>query len=327
MALPSAGNPISLNQVNVELGLSGTATISLNDAAVRILFNKSAIGTQISMSDGYSKSDLSIQYAVLPAGGGGGYNRGGGGGAGVYQIGSFALSSGTNYSLFLGAGGAGGTAGVKGSNGGTTAFLANYFTGGGGGTGNATESLRNGADSPAGGGGAGAFASNWNAGIGGMKTFVAPRGGDGGGSTAATGFGGGGGGSAGYETGDGEPGTTIKGGDGGLGQTIDFTGTPIARGGGGGGGGGTGGLGGSGGGGAGGTTGAGSAASVNTGGGGGGGGENSAGGNGGSAIAIFRYPSSYTMSVGAGLTSTTITVGSKKVTTVTAGTGTISWSA
>ena len=37
MALPASGQ-ITLNQVNVELGLSGTAQIGMNDAAVRGLF-------------------------------------------------------------------------------------------------------------------------------------------------------------------------------------------------------------------------------------------------------------------------------------------------
>jgi hypothetical protein len=53
MALPSSG-AISLNNVNVELGLSGTAQISLNDAAVRGLFGVAS--GAISMSDGYGKS-------------------------------------------------------------------------------------------------------------------------------------------------------------------------------------------------------------------------------------------------------------------------------
>jgi hypothetical protein len=39
----------------------------------------------------------------------------------------------------------------------------------------------------------------------------------------------------------------------------------------------------------------------------------------------LRYPSYYTLSVGAGLTSTTSTVGSNKVTIFTAGTGSITW--
>lgn len=56
MALPSAPASISLNDVNVELGLSGTATITLNDAAVRTLFGVPS--GQISMSDGYGKSNF-----------------------------------------------------------------------------------------------------------------------------------------------------------------------------------------------------------------------------------------------------------------------------
>jgi hypothetical protein len=41
---------------------------------------------------------------------------------------------------------------------------------------------------------------------------------------------------------------------------------------------------------------------------------------------IIRYPSSFTVSVGAGLTASTATVGANKVTTFTAGTGNISFS-
>jgi hypothetical protein len=52
MALPSSG-PISLSQVNVELELSATAQIGMNNAAVRTLFGKPS--GAISMSDGYGK--------------------------------------------------------------------------------------------------------------------------------------------------------------------------------------------------------------------------------------------------------------------------------
>jgi hypothetical protein len=54
MTLPSSG-PISMNNVNVELGYSGTALISLNDTAVRTLFGVAS--GQISLSDGYGKSN------------------------------------------------------------------------------------------------------------------------------------------------------------------------------------------------------------------------------------------------------------------------------
>jgi hypothetical protein len=70
---------------------------------------------------------------------------------------------------------------------------------------------------------------------------------------------------------------------------------------------------------------------VNTGGGGGGRYDPAPPGSrigqtGGSGVVIIRYPSSYTIGGGSGLTFTTATVGSNKVTTFTAGTGNISFS-
>ena len=56
MPLPQAGNSISLNQVNVELGLTATAQISLDAAAVRSLFGRAS--GAISMSDGFGKSNV-----------------------------------------------------------------------------------------------------------------------------------------------------------------------------------------------------------------------------------------------------------------------------
>ena len=54
MTLPSSGS-ISLNQVNVELGNSGTASINMGSAAVRGLFGVSS--GAISMSNGYGKAN------------------------------------------------------------------------------------------------------------------------------------------------------------------------------------------------------------------------------------------------------------------------------
>ena len=55
MALPDAGNPISLQQVNVELDLTATATINMGGSNVRTLFDVSS--GAIDMSDGYGKSN------------------------------------------------------------------------------------------------------------------------------------------------------------------------------------------------------------------------------------------------------------------------------
>jgi hypothetical protein len=65
---------------------------------------------------------------------------------------------------------------------------------------------------------------------------------------------------------------------------------------------------------------------ANTGSGGGGGRQGGAGGAGGSGVVVIRYPGTFTVVGGSGLTFTTATVGSDKVTTFTAGTGSISFS-
>jgi len=54
MALPAAGNSISLQQVNVELGNTGTDAINMGSSAVRTLFDVSS--GAIDMSDGFGKS-------------------------------------------------------------------------------------------------------------------------------------------------------------------------------------------------------------------------------------------------------------------------------
>ena len=69
-------------------------------------------------------------------------------------------------------------------------------------------------------------------------------------------------------------------------------------------------------------------ATANTGGGGAGShsGSPMAGSNGGSGVVILKYPDGYTITIGAGLTGTTASPsGGYKVTTITAGTGNVSW--
>ena len=56
MTLPASGQ-ISLNDVNVELGNTATAEISMNSSAVRTLFEVAS--GEIEMSDGYGKADFS----------------------------------------------------------------------------------------------------------------------------------------------------------------------------------------------------------------------------------------------------------------------------
>ena len=63
MTLPASPNTISLSQVNTELGRSATATIDMNDSAVRSLFGRVGSGTTISMSDGHGKSSFTVAYS------------------------------------------------------------------------------------------------------------------------------------------------------------------------------------------------------------------------------------------------------------------------
>jgi hypothetical protein len=66
MALPNYPNPISLYQVNIELGASGTSPISLNQTNVRTLFQKTS--GIISMYDGYGKINALIAPSIVAVG-------------------------------------------------------------------------------------------------------------------------------------------------------------------------------------------------------------------------------------------------------------------
>ena len=296
-----------------------------------------SIGTNLVISNlTVSAPPLTVDYLVIAGGGGGGNRSAGGGGAGGYRNSyasensggnqpselSLSLLTSTNYTVTVGAGGGGGAqaAGVNnnGAAGSNSIFASITSTGGG----------------------YGQAASN-NTGTGGSGGGGGHAGGTGG--TAVTspviqGFDGGVGGSMGFESAGGGGGagsvganaTTVNGTNGGNGLSSSITGSPITRAGGGGGGcrsdlGRTPGSGGTGGGGNAGAP--GNAGSTNTGSGGGGGTmDGPGGGDGGSGVVIIRYPNAYTVAIGAGLTGSTATDGSDKVTTFTAGTGTITFS-
>lgn len=69
MTLPVSGNPISLANVNTELGKSYNATISLNDAAVRALAGESS--GAISLANLFGKSSYnpgSVTSPTMPSG-------------------------------------------------------------------------------------------------------------------------------------------------------------------------------------------------------------------------------------------------------------------
>jgi hypothetical protein len=285
-----------------------------------------------------SPTNVVVNYLVVAGGGGGGSNAGdrcgGGGGAGglrstVTATGgggsletALTLNPSTNYTVTVGAGGAITTIGSN------SVFSTITSTGGGDG---GDETASNNAGTGGSGGGAQGDSTN-NTGASGTAN-QGRAGGNGqfvGGDSRA---GGGGGGS---DTvggnGSGSGGSTV-GGTGGAGVAVSITGSSVNYAGGGGGGStgaGNGGAGGTGGGGAGGkgSSVSGVAGTVNTGGGGGGAGTlaGSNGAAGGSGIVILKYNSVFTISnSGGGLTFSTVTSGSDKITTFTAGTGSVQW--
>ena len=304
----------------------------------------------------FSTSALTVDYLVVAGGGGSGTNQGaGGGGAGGLRSTVTATGGGglletistltpaTNYTVTVGSGGAVSTngnnsvfntitsiGGGKGSNG-TIAATASSGGSGGGGSGQGTTNTGS-------SGGAGT-ANQGYAGGSGMHVSAQKVDGGGGGGAGAVGV---------SATTALYPSAPAP--NGGIGVATTITGSSLYFAGGGGGGGhyigstaGNGGLGGGGGGGGNnnqgtgggsalnsGTSGSGingGAGGANTGGGGGGGGGTDVGlgAAGGSGVVILRYPTDFTITIGVGLTGSTSTVGSNKVTTITAGTGNVSW--
>jgi hypothetical protein len=282
---------------------------------------------------------IPIDFLVIAGGGGGascdgGFVGGGGGGAGGYRNShgtsgansaaeaSFDIIPEANYTVTIGAGGA------QNTNGSDSKFgvILSY----GGCKGARTQNINT--QPGVGGAGGGGQGATYSAIVGFGIPFQGSNGSTGWVNTGLNqGAGGGGGGAS-------ATGGTAQlqiGAPGGAGLASTITGSSVTRGGGGGGGAGNTGTtfaaGGAGGGGNGAafTGGISTAGTVNTGGGGGGGAANvsgaAAGAAGGSGIVVLRYSDTYTITIGAGLTGTTATDGSDKVTTITAGDGTVSW--
>ena len=310
----TGSSPITIS--GLTNGTSYTFTVTATNA------NGTSAASSASSSVTPDSPPLSVDYLVIAGGGGAGGNQyGGGGGAGGYRttigtqggngtLGSaLNLSTSTNYTVTVGAGGT--AIGNNPTNGSNSVFST--ITSLGGGYGNYGRSDHVGA--PAGANGGSGGGGGGNSGAGGSQgggSGTANQGTNGATGGSSTGGGGGGAGVAGTQSGVG-----------GNGLSNSITGSAVTRGGGGAGNRGTAG---SGGGGEGNDSGTSNNGTVNTG--GGGGGSFAANGNagvGGSGIVIFRYPSFYTVTIGAGLTGSTQTVDSNKVTTITAGTGNVSW--
>jgi len=334
----TALNPVDTSSPIDITGLANNTIYSIKLRAV----STAGSGAESSAVSVTTNQNIGVDYLVIAGGGAGTGYIGGGGGAGGYRStvdstgGGGALESrlslgpNTNYSTVVGAGATGTTSTtiVSGTN---SSFSTITCIAGGGG---APYNNNAGANGGSGGGG-GMVEGAPPGGLGGNPTSgQGYAGGRGGGRPGGTYEGCGGGGGAGGVGGLGTGNSTNFGGNGGVGLSSSITGSPVFRGGGGGGarysgGDGAGGSGGNGGGGVGAGI-AGAAANptngtVNTGG-GGGGHNGGTGGSGGSGVVILSYLSSYTITIGAGLTGSTTTVGSNKVTTITVGSGNVSWS-
>ena len=310
--------------------VEGTVYFNTTDDVLK--FWDGSAWVEVSGLTSFTTSYLIIAGGASGGGSGSGGSSGGGGaggylnsyasetsGANSSTANTFTTYKDTNYTVTVGAGGASVSGGDVVGNEGNNSLFDFVVSIGGGSGGKRTK------DGKGGGSGGGSGAQLSQDGGNGLPL----QGKDGGAvTTGNTPYPSGGGGGASADGGDGTPSGA---GAGGNGLSSSITGLAVTRAGGGGGGNkdGAGASGGTGGGGTGGgnITNAGTAGTVNTGSGGGGCTNNAASGAGGSGIVILRYATAdATISVGAGLTSSSATDGSDTVVTFTAGTGTVSFS-
>jgi hypothetical protein len=324
--------------------------INYDNGAVELVYSGSTKGWIVASAANETDTALAlpsidVDYLVVAGGGGGAtsvnatsYGSGGGGagglrtsygsssGGGASAETSLNLTTNTDYTVTVGAGGSAGVAGSNGSNGGASTFSTITTVGGGGG------GRQSGSGSSGGSGGGVGINGTIGSGTSNQR-FAGGSGGTGGYADAG---GGGGAGTVGQngasQTAANQ--TTGSAGDGGSGLNVSITGTSVGYAGGG-----AGGItfhnystmpsGTHGGGSVISETSAGGSGTDGTGGGGAGGSTSGSvhpsGGSGGSGVVIIRYPNTYTVTIGAGLTGSTATDGSDKVTTFTAGTGNISF--
>ena len=355
-------NNITLDPGSLNLrGATDDLVLDNDNQTARLLYSGATKGWLVTTEAGAgaaSTPDLTVDYLVVAGGGSGGGTGGtfggGGGGAGGLRTSrtnssslnghsetSLSLDVDTNYTVTVGGGGAY-SASSRGANGVNSVFSTITSTGGGGGAlgPNPSDSTNIGKDGGSGGGG------GYQGGAGGSAVTSPVTQGHDGATNDASGTGGGGGGAG--AAADNTP--TV--GDAGIGLAVNIlnasnattagvgevSGSDVYFSGGGGGGDkssqgsttfGTGGTGGGGDGASDFNTTNGEQGAGNTGGGGGGGSsDDRTGASGGSGVVILRYPNSFTLAKGSGITEASgspFTEGLDKVSVFTGGTGTITF--
>jgi hypothetical protein len=246
---------------------------------------------------------LTVEYLVVAGGGGGGPGGanvgGGGGGAGGVLTSTTTVTKGFSLPITVGTGGAQATNGSNSVFGALTAF------GGGAGSGSNNVSANSGGsgggtpgttpNSPGNGTSGQGFSGRFGQGT--VGATVCSAGGGGGATSVGT-----------------QPASVSEAGIGGTGFTSSISGSSIVYG-----------IGGNGRSYLSGANGASGAANTGNGGEGGAGSTGVTAGSGGSGIVILSYPTTYTITISAGLNGSTAIVGAKKVTTITSGTGNVNW--